>query len=91
MTQLDLFDVGERREVDVPPFHPRSKRRVCTPDVPGSGPPKILCKGCRHLRRLEHNTRTYLKCGLMQHHWTHGPASDIKAGWPACSKFAPTE
>ena len=53
---------------------------------PGTGPEGETCKTCRHIYRNE-MAKTYLKCGLMRSTWTGGAATDIKAGWPACSKW----
>jgi len=57
-------------------------------DKPGTGPQGETCKTCRHIYRNE-MAKTYLKCGLMRAVWTGGPATDIKASWPACSKWEP--
>lgn len=47
----------------------------------GAGPAGMRCKDCAH---LYHNGR-FLKCDLR--HVTHGPGTDHRANWPACSKF----
>jgi hypothetical protein len=85
MTQRDLFDVGERKPVEEQQFSARS-RRVCTPDIPGTGPADKTCKTCRHLVHRQ-QANVYLKCGLMRAHWTNGGGTDIRARWPACSKY----
>lgn len=53
---------------------------------PGTGPEGETCKSCKHIYRNE-MSKTYLKCGLMRAHWTGGAATDIKASWPACSRW----
>lgn len=55
---------------------------------PGTGPEGETCKTCAHIHRNE-MSKTYLKCGLMSAHWTGGPATDIRAGWPACRLWEP--
>lgn len=57
-------------------------------DKPGTGPEGETCKTCRHIYRNQ-MAKTYLKCGLMRAVWTGGAATDIKASWPACSKWEP--
>lgn len=56
----------------------------------GKGPEGATCKTCTHLRR-KHFSKVYIKCDLRPN--TNGPATDHKAGWPACGKyqFATTE
>lgn len=55
-------------------------------DHPGTGPAGETCKSCKHIHRNE-MSKTYLKCSLMRATWTGGAATDIKASWPACSKW----
>lgn len=85
-TQLDLFDVGERLPVDVPRYVPGSRRKILTADLPGTGPEGETCGTCAHLVHTGNSGR-YLKCGLMRKDWTHGPGTDLRARWPACSKW----
>lgn len=64
-------------------------RRTPTPKgyakPPGSGPAGETCKGCTHIARLRGSNRMYLKCRLLEAHWTSGPGTDILASSPACS------
>ena len=53
---------------------------------PGTGPIGMTCKDCEHLARIRYS-KTYLKCGLNEANWSHGPRTDIRAGDAACSKF----
>ena len=55
---------------------------------PGTGPSGEDCGTCRHLERIRY-AKTYLKCGLMRQVWSHGPGTDVRAGSPACDKWAP--
>lgn len=55
-------------------------------DRPGTGPEGETCKSCKHIYRNQ-QAKTYLKCGLMRAYWTGGPKTDIRASWPACSKW----
>lgn len=68
----------------VPGAHPK---QTCTPDKVGSGPVGKTCGDCQHLARVSGGNATYLKCGRVEPSWTHGPGSDIRASWAACSKF----
>lgn len=81
--QLELFDVGPRISI--------LAQFPCVAAPVGSGPAGETCKTCRHFTRLEYRSGTFLKCGLMEKHWTHGPATDIRAGWPACREWQSTE
>ena len=79
MTQRELFDVGTRLPLYVP--------GKCTPARIGSGPKGKTCRDCKHYRRFQSHVLWVRKCGLMEAVWTHGPGTDIKAGWAACSEF----
>lgn len=78
MVQPELFDAGPRI---------RMAKHPCTPASPGSGPAGETCKTCRHITTMPGVAGRYLKCGLMQHEWSRGPGTDIKARWPACSAW----
>lgn len=52
--------------------------------VYGYGPEGAACKTCRHLER-RHFNRTIFKCALRNN--TRSPATDHRAGWPACGKY----
>jgi hypothetical protein len=52
--------------------------------TPGRGPQGETCKTCAYYLRVL-KSRVYLKCGLTD--WTNGPATDIRAGDPACEKW----
>lgn len=80
----ELFSIDE-----VGPAEPRPKHPKGTPAIPGTGPAGATCKHCRHFRRIVYHGQVYLKCGQMESAWTHGAATDIRAGWPACSEFQP--
>lgn len=43
------------------------------------------CGNCRFLFRIRRNVRIYLKCAQLVD--THGPATDVRAKWPACSDW----
>jgi hypothetical protein len=61
--------------------------RYSTPHCPGTGPLGETCGTCRHLDRVEHHDKHYLKCGLMSKLWSRGPGTDIRAKWPACKSW----
>lgn len=50
----------------------------------GHGPEGRRCKDCDLFVVLQYSKR-YFKCRLRQ--FTHGPATDHRANWPACGKF----
>jgi hypothetical protein len=82
---LPLFDAG-------PPLPkcqaiPHERRAVA--GLNGRGPAGETCGGCLNCVRLVYHNKTYLKCGLVRHLWTHGPGSDIKASWPSCEQWQP--
>lgn len=86
----DLFG-EEIKPRELPVQHGAVKKRKPTKangyaGIPGIGPEGKTCRDCDHIRRIRIG-KTYIKCGLMQHAWTHGPGTDIKARTPACSKF----
>ncbi|AOJ09646.1 hypothetical protein [Burkholderia mayonis] len=60
--------------------------------LPGTGPAGETCKTCAHRRSTGNShARVYWKCGLMQHHWTGGPGTDIRMRSPACRQWAREE
>lgn len=58
--------------------------RPCTPAPIGSGPEGETCGTCRHKSSQGGTAGRYLKCGLLEEHWTRGPGTDIRAWWAAC-------
>lgn len=78
MTQKDLFDAGQRAK----------NQKTCTPYPVGSGPQDERCGTCANLCRFK-QSKTWLKCGMMQHAWTGGTGTDIKARWTACRAWRP--
>lgn len=59
-------------------------------DRPGTGPAGETCGSCKHLVRTGRG-KSYPKCGLNRACWTHGPRSDIRIRWDACSKWERAE
>ncbi len=53
---------------------------------PGTGPAGETCGSCGHLAR-KRMAKVYLKCGLMEAHWTGGTGTDVRAGSPACRNW----
>ena len=43
------------------------------------------CGDCRFCETMRANTRSYVKCKGVP--LTHGPGSDTRKKWPACTKF----
>ena len=58
---------------------------------PAGGSEGETCKKCGNYYRVNYHDKYYRKCGLMQHAWTHGPGSDIKASDPACRLWEPID
>lgn len=58
---------------------------------PGSGPGGETCATCRHLARKRRAARTCLKCELNRGAWTRAPGTDVRAGSPACQRWARME
>lgn len=60
---------------------------------PANGLPIITtgqtCNDCVNLTRYLHHNRTYLKCPEHRLGESHSAASDVRASWPACTKFQP--
>jgi DNA-binding NarL/FixJ family response regulator len=63
-----------------------SKRKIdkAHPALPGTGPAGETCRTCAHYCRVNYHGKRWRKCGLLRDHWTHGPATDIRAADPAC-------
>jgi hypothetical protein len=51
----------------------------------GPGPEGATCSSCTHLFARGDTAGRYLKCDLRR--FTGGPATDHRAGWPACARF----
>jgi hypothetical protein len=51
---------------------------------PGTGPQGETCASCAHCCYVRGGTKAYPKCGVIRHHWTHGPGTDIRMRSPAC-------
>lgn len=88
----DLF--GEPITSPIPVVGNGEKPRHVTkakgyPSPPGSGPEGQTCKTCANYCVLPYHNKAYRKCLVIQHRWTHGPGTDIKASWPACSFWKP--
>jgi hypothetical protein len=54
---------------------------------PGTGPEGKTCRMCRFYRSVRYHDGNYRKCGLMEHAWSHGGGTDIRASDPACRQF----
>lgn len=59
---------------------------------PGTGPEGKTCRDCQHKHTMSNTgNKSWIKCDLMRAAWTHGPGTDIRAGSPACRRFAPKQ
>lgn len=52
-----------------------------------SGWPGATCGNCGSLQRVKYRSKTHKKCERSA--WTHGPATDVRAGWRGCEVWAP--
>jgi hypothetical protein len=68
---------------------PRAVPRRGHAATPGSGPKGQRCRACVHYSVVGYRSKKHRKCGLAHAAWTHGPATDIRAGDPACHFFTP--
>ncbi len=57
------------------------------PAFPGTANNSYKCKHCQHICRVSGGSKIYIKCGILEHRWTNGVGTDIKANSPACSFF----
>lgn len=91
MSERDLF--GEIPAQNIENEKPRKTTRPKGyAGIPGTGPADKKCRHCAHyIITTIRSGRTFPKCGLMRHRWTHGRGSDIKVSSPACSRFVPDE
>lgn len=55
-------------------------------DRPGTGPTGETCGSCRFIVGMGRGGKFH-KCELTRACWTHGPRTDIRVRWPACSKW----
>ena len=53
--------------------------------TPGSGPAGETCRSCSNLRSVQGGNRKFYKCALRT--WTHGKATDVLIGSPACAMW----
>lgn len=68
----------------------RIPKTGATPARPGTGPEGQTCRRCAHYTHGGTGRRRYPKCALMEHAWTSGKGTDIKATYPACAHFVPS-
>ena len=76
---------------DTPRARTRPPKKTGYAARPGTGPEGETCKTCEHYVRVSYHGKLWRKCFLMRRFWTHGPGTDIKAGSPACRKWAQKE
>lgn len=68
-------------------FPQKQRAGPCTAGKCGNGPAGETCGTCRHIVRVQLNSKTIFKCGLMRQFWTGGLGTDIRYRWAACEKF----
>jgi hypothetical protein len=92
--QLQLFDPGPAGELPPPPAKPprlvdaHPKSNPCVAAF-GAGPAGKICKSCVRFQSDDYHGVTYHKCELRG--MTHGPGTDHRVKWPACSKYEERE
>lgn len=59
--------------------------------IPGTGPAGETCRSCQNCVSVGHHDKTYSKCLLIKHVWTHGPGTDILQKTAACSRWVRKE
>ena len=89
MAELDLFgEVPQGAQPGVRGVGPKGGKHYTVPRgyvmPPGSGPAGETCGSCKHMAG---RGGRYRKCRLAESKWTHGPATDVLARSPACSKW----
>ena len=55
----------------------------------GPGPAGARCKTCQKLFTSQPGRQKFFKC--RERSYTHGPATDHRANWPACAAYVPAE
>lgn len=98
MTDLELFHVDDPRPVEkLSPDRRRTARQKADVDagihplMGGKTRPDLgTCGGCKHRQLyLTNGNRSWPKCN--RYGVTHGPGTDCRAWWPACSLYEPKE
>lgn len=79
MPHLGAFNVAR--------IDPRPRRLRDMHDAYGRDP-QHTCGQCKHCIAVRF-ARTYYKCDLTR--MTHGPGTDWRLGWEACTKFEPKD
>lgn len=97
--QLDLFGQPVAVPEPVEPLSADRRRTAAQHQLAADGwhpltrdrarPDLGTCGDCTHRKVLGHHNRTYPKCALGP--ISHGPGTDVRASWPACSRFQPLE
>lgn len=63
--------------------HPTTRRALATAEHPGAG---HTCGDCAH-HFVHYRAGTYHKCEMAAAGLAHGPLSDVRVGWPACTAW----
>lgn len=95
--QLALLDIGPASAAPEPPAYPswytpsKERHTANTNVVAGRHPMghrlaegRESCGTCLHIIRKQFG-KTYLKCAVSR--MTGGPATDVRAKWPACENW----
>lgn len=91
VTTRDLFgnEITIKFGDDLPPGKKKRNDKPRGSAAPiGSGPAGETCKSCKHSYCNQYAKR-YWKCDLVKA--THGPGSDIRLKWAACSRWEAKE
>lgn len=73
-----------RREDLAAGTHPTSRRPLAPEGHAGYG---HTCGDCAQHLAHHHHSAVHHKCRLAPQGLTHGPGSDVRVGWPACTAW----
>lgn len=70
------------------PLHPNADRER---DATSGRSDPLTCGSCVFRQRLGHHDYAYPKCTRPGAPISHGPATDVRAWWPACTHYEAKE
>lgn len=65
--------------------HDDADPAACAPGASRDQP--FTCGSCRFRRSLRHHDTSFPKCTRDESRITNGPATDVRAWWPACRAY----
>lgn len=81
-----MNDLFGNAVLDLPVSSHANRKTICNGYArpPGTGPAGETCKTCQHATATGPYNRTFYKCAVIRHRWTHGPGTDIRLKSAAC-------